>query len=92
MDVELRPEDGEWRKRGRPATQVPQEIVDALLRTYNSGVVGVVRIGSDMEYRDAMAHIVLMRRAARQMGCRMAFQPAPAKITTVFRFRMMDKA
>lgn len=91
MEIVLRDAGEVWRSRGRIPEPVPPYVVQALASTYGTGKVGVVIIRTDEDRVQAHELIALMRRAARQMGRRLAIQPAPASITDRFAYRLVDR-
>lgn len=62
----VKAEESGWRGRGAPRRTVPQDVLDLLTRTLNSGEVGILdtRGSADSEIREALADL---RAGARQL-------------------------
>lgn len=68
MEVVITNRAGNWRDKGRPPTEIPQEIVDLLEQTYHSGKVGTINTrAKDYDEDEADELLRLMMIASRRM-------------------------
>lgn len=86
--IQFKP-DAEWRGAGAPPVEVPQEIADALDRTYATGAIAEDE--ADETAQETYDVIRLMRLYATRQGKKLDTQFFDRDGRTYLRFRMRDK-
>lgn len=87
MEVEFTPRGTKWRKRGRQPAPVPDELVEALQRTYEHGRQGNISHGGATP-REIQEVVSLLERGAKDMGKHLRVQTDRIAI----RFWVEDKS
>lgn len=97
MEIQIAPADEVWRKQGRPVTEVPAVVMEALAATYRTGEVGRVEWG-DGDAGDGLDFLRYARYAERHEGAMKGkrFLTQPQKRAAIlaeggFSFRVVDK-
>lgn len=88
MSIEFKPEAEAWRKPGRPPVEVPQELAQALERTYRDGVVAEDE--ADEADEQTWQVIRLMRLYCKRQNKILDYQFFDRGGRTHLRFKMRD--
>lgn len=88
MPIEFRPETEAWRRPGRPKVEIPQELAEALERTYAEGTVGEDEADEDSPATKRV--IALMRLYCKRKNKIFESQFFDRDGRTWLRFKMRD--
>lgn len=64
MQITITRRAGRWRGRGRPKTDIPEQVMEALNATYKTGNIGVI----SRDDPDAQATLRLLKLGAESLG------------------------